>query len=89
MTMGQAVTIIKTQFSPTFHSRRIECWAAKTSDGRFTFERLDGITGTPWQVIDTTTGEEVQWVASLPKAKKLIDSGALYRLADSQSSCRP
>jgi hypothetical protein len=53
---------------PAFRSGRLETWSAVSTDGRWTYERLE-ITGTPWEITDTHTGEQI-WAASLPKARR-------------------
>jgi hypothetical protein len=51
-----------------------ECWAAKTTDGVWLFERLE-IPGTPWAIIHAETRIEVDWETSLLRCRKSVANG--------------
>jgi hypothetical protein len=45
-----------------------QIWGAESADGCWTYTRVDGIPGTPWDVVYLPTGQVTQH-ASLPKAR--------------------
>lgn len=52
---------------PAFRSGRLEIWSAESTDGVWTYERVEDV-GTPWIVTYKPTGLDV-WLSSLPKAR--------------------
>lgn len=42
----------------TYHRgrTRLECWSATSRDGLFLYERIDGMRGTPWQIVHVPSG---------------------------------
>lgn len=68
--------IIKTQFAKNFRSGRVECWEAKTADGKYAFQRLE-MPGTPWDVVNLEIGRSITFVGSLKKAQQLMDNPRL------------
>lgn len=54
----------------------LECWAARTTDGIWKFERQE-TAGTPWAVIHAATGTVVDWyVGTLDDCRAYVASGA-------------
>lgn len=62
---------------PSFRTGRQESWAAVSRDGEWRYERLE-ITGTPWAVIYTGTGDEVEgdWYGTLAGARAATADGS-------------
>lgn len=66
--------VIKTRFLPT-RGGRLQCWAARTTDGAWRFERED-LPGTPWAVVHEETGTVVdRYVGTLDDCRAYVASG--------------
>lgn len=76
--------VVKTMFAPRFiHGGRAltgkECWAAKSEDGVWYFERLEQA-GTPWEVthvpsLQKDDGRTLRWFGTLDQARLYVGSG--------------
>jgi hypothetical protein len=82
MTTATLVPIVKTRFAHRLRQDgtgqtlpRKECWEAKTKDGVWVFERIDGEPGTPWAVVHFETGTDVDWQTSLRRCREYVARG--------------
>lgn len=63
-----------------------EVWAARTVDGRWSFERED-VPGTPWVVLFTVNGRSGGSFGTLPAARAAVASGEAERTACQCRDC--
>ena len=60
---------------PAFRSGRSEIWSAVSTDGDYTYNRIED-TGTPWAVEHVPTGTDCGLFSSLPKARRATADGS-------------
>jgi len=64
-----------------------EIWAARTVDGRWSFERED-VPGTPWVVVFALNGRSGGTFTTLPAARAAVASGEAERTACQCKACK-
>lgn len=70
--------VVVTRKARNLRTGRLETWAARSTDGRWAFDRIDGDPATPWIVSPVVDGRVLDvagvTATSLSKARRLITS---------------
>ncbi len=70
---------------PNFRGGRVEAWSAVSTDGVWTYERIED-TGSPWEATHVPTGIRTDWYGTLGAARAATASGEATACVERQQA---